>query len=67
MSGDFEMIKIATGERLIIQMDGTELRDIVPPPKIQYCDKCEKFKQATGGRFEGAQGLPVLWFCEACL
>ena len=66
MSGDFEMIRIDTGERRIIQMDGSEIRDIVPPPKVHFCDKCESFKSAINGKIDFADGVPVLWFCEAC-
>ena len=39
MSGDFEMINLKTGNRLTIQMDGTEIRDQVTPPAIEWCDK----------------------------
>jgi hypothetical protein len=34
MSGDFEMISIKTGDRLTIQMDGSELRDQVIPHRL---------------------------------
>lgn len=66
MSGDLEIIRIDTGERRIIQMDGSEIRDTVPPPKIDFCDKCETFKSAMGGKYDYADGVPVLWYCEAC-
>ena len=64
--GEIEIINVNSGARRVIQMDGTELRDTVQPPKIEFCDKCETFKQALGGRFEESDGLPILWFCEAC-
>ena len=66
MSGDFEIIQISNGLRRVIQMDGTEIRDFVPPPKIDFCDKCETFKSSLGGKYDYADGVPVLWYCEAC-
>ena len=67
MSGDFQLIHLATGKRLTIAMDGTELRDTTPPEKIEYCDKCETYKPFHQGKYERADGLAILWFCEACI
>ena len=65
MSGDFEMIRIATGERTIIQMDGTELRDQVNPPSIEWCDKGEHFANRLHGGYTG-EGPSMLWICLQC-
>ena len=67
MSGDFEMINLKTGKRLLIQRDGTELRDEVEPPAIEYCDKGEHFMPKFGGKYDGADGLNMLWVCSQCL
>ena len=65
MSGDFEMIKIATGERTIIGMDGSELRDQVNPPSIEWCDKGEHFSNRLHGGYTG-EGPSMLWICLEC-
>ena len=31
-----------------------------------WCDKCEAFKPLQFGRYEGSQGLTMLWFCMEC-
>ena len=60
--GDFEIINIKTGERLRIDKDGTELRDDVLPPAIEWCDKGQHYASKLGGRDD--QG--ILWICLAC-
>jgi len=65
MSGDFEMIRIATGERTVIKMDGTELRDQVDPPSIEWCDKGEHFSNRLHGGYTG-EGPSMLWICLEC-
>ena len=65
MSGDFEMINIKTGNRLVIQMDGTELRDQVTPPSIEWCDKGEHYVSKQSGNFTG-EGASQLWICLEC-
>ena len=66
MSGDFQMIRLDTGDRLTIKMDGSEIRDSISPPIVEYCDKCNNPKEASNGSYETWQGLKVLWFCEVC-
>lgn len=62
MSGDFEMINLQTGARLTIQMDGTELRDEVQPPAIEWCDKGEHYASKIDGRYVDDK----LWICLEC-
>ena len=66
LMGEFEMIKIATGERTTIKIDGTMVKDQVDPPKLEWCDKCEKWKPLEFGRFDGSQGLTMIWICLEC-
>ena len=60
--GDFEIIKITTGERLRIDKDGSELRDEVTPPSIEWCDKGQHYASKLGGRDD----YGMLWICLAC-
>ena len=62
MSGDFEMINLKTGSRLTIQMDGTEIRDQVQPPAIEWCDKGQHF----GLKIDGKYVDDKLWICLEC-
>ena len=64
--GEFEIIKISTGERTTIQIDGTVIKDQVTPPKLEWCDKCQSWKAVEFGRYDGAQGLTMLWMCMEC-
>jgi len=52
------------GESIIIQMDGTEIRN--EPIQIEWCDKCERWQPLEFGRHERAGGLTILWFCDKC-
>jgi hypothetical protein len=52
MSGDFELIDIKTGQRLTIAQDGSELRDVIDPPALEYCDKCQLQKIKMDGDAE---------------
>jgi hypothetical protein len=63
--GELQMTKIATGERTIFKIDGTIERDIVPI-QIDWCDKCSTWKSMEFGRYEEANGLRILWFCQDC-
>ena len=65
VSGDFEMIQIATGDRLVIKMDGTELRDQITPPILVWCDKGEHWSEKSNGSISG-KGASELWFCFDC-
>ena len=60
--GDFEMIHLQTGERLRIDQDGTEIRDAVNPPAIEWCDRGQHFAPKYGGRDE----YDILWICLEC-
>ena len=60
--GDFEMINLNTGARLRIDKDGTELRDEVQPPAIEWCDKGQHFASKLGGRDD----YGILWICLEC-
>ena len=65
MSGDFEMIRISTGERIIIHEDGSELRDQVSPPSIEWCDKGQHYSNRLNGSYTG-EGYSQLWICLEC-
>ena len=60
--GDFEMINLTTGARLRIDKDGSELRDEVIPPAIEWCDKGQHYAPKMGGR----EDYNILWICLAC-
>jgi hypothetical protein len=60
--GEFEMINTRSGERLRIDRDGTELRDVVNPPAIEWCDRGQHYAAKLGGREEGG----ILWICLEC-
>ena len=60
--GDFEIIDIKTGKRLRIDKDGSELRDEVIPPAIEWCDKGQHYAPKMGGRDD----YNILWICLAC-
>ena len=60
--GELEIIKIATGERLTIQRDGSELRDDVPTPSIDWCDRGQHYASKLGGQYLD----DMLWYCAAC-
>ena len=62
LMGEFEMIKISTGERLRIDKDGSELRDEVQPPAIEWCDKGQHYASKLGG----TDVYDTLWICLAC-
>ena len=64
--GEIEIIKLDTGERTIIEIDGTVIKDQVIPPKIEWCDRCRMFKELQGGRFDKVMGSDELWYCGAC-
>lgn len=61
-----EIIRLDTGERTVIEIDGTVIRDQVPPPKVEWCDRCEMFKGADGGRYDKVMGSNELWYCAVC-
>lgn len=63
--GSMEMINLNTGQKTTIEVDGTMIRE-ENPIKINWCDKCETWKPLEFGRYDGAQGLTMLWFCGGC-
>lgn len=65
MSGDLEIINIKTGDRLTIAMDGSELRDAVTPPSIEWCDRGEHYANKINGSMTGS-GASELWICLDC-
>jgi len=60
--GDFEMINLTTGNRLRIDKDGSELRDEVTPPAIEWCDTGQHYAPKLGGRDD----YGILWICLEC-
>lgn len=66
LMGSMEFIKLNTGERTRIDIDGTVVKDQIDPPRIEWCDRCEAFKRFDGGRYEYVQGLEQIWICELC-
>lgn len=64
--GSMEFIKLSTGERTFIDIDGTVVKDQVTPPKVEFCDKCETLKSFEFGRYDYVMGSPELWFCMDC-
>ncbi len=56
------MINLTTGARLRIDKDGSELRDEVIPPAIEWCDKGQHYAPKLGGRDD----YNILWICLAC-
>jgi hypothetical protein len=63
--GEMEMIKISTGEKTTFKIDGTVIKEN-EPIKIDWCDKCERWKSMEFGRYEKADGITMLWFCGEC-
>ena len=63
--GELEIIKLNTGEKTIYQIDGTVIKE-QNPIKINWCDKCEKWQPLEFGRYDGAQGLAMIWSCVEC-
>ena len=60
--GEFEIINLETGKRYKVEKDGSELRDEVIPPAIEWCDKGQHFAPKLGGRDD----YGILWICLAC-
>ena len=58
-------IQKPNGEAITIFEDGTELRE-QKPLEIDWCDKCQKWQKLAGGYFVKADGLSLIWLCEAC-
>ena len=63
--GEMQIIKLNSGEKTTYQIDGTVIKEQTPV-SINWCDKCETWKPLEFGRYDGAQGLTMLWFCLEC-
>ena len=63
--GEMEIIKLNTGEKTIYCIDGTVIKE-QNPIKINWCDRCEKWQPLEFGRYDGAQGLTMIWLCVEC-
>jgi hypothetical protein len=63
--GEMEMIKLSTGEKTTFKIDGTVVKE-QSPIQIDWCDKCERWKPLEFGRYVGADGITMLWFCMDC-
>jgi hypothetical protein len=64
MSGDFEMIRLDTGDRLIIKMDGSEIRDSILPGRRSFAINAIKQKTFSVDPTRHGDGKIVLWFCK---
>lgn len=62
---EMEMTNLNTGEKTTFQIDGTVIKE-QSEISINWCDKCEKWKPLEFGRYDGAQGLTMLWVCMEC-
>ena len=62
---EMEMININTGQKTTFQVDGTVIKE-QSEISIDWCDKCEKWKPKEFGRYDGAQGLSMIWICMEC-
>jgi hypothetical protein len=65
MMGEMEIIKLSTGEKTTFQIDGTVIKE-QQPINIDWCDKCERWKPLEFGRYDGSQGLTMIWLCMEC-
>ena len=63
--GEMQIIKINTGETTTYAIDGTFINE-QNTIEINWCDKCEKWKPKDFGRYDGAQGLDMIWLCVEC-
>ena len=63
--GEMEIIKLNTGQKTTYKIDGTIIKE-QSPISINWCDKCESWKPLEFGRYDGAQGLTMIWVCMEC-
>ena len=63
--GEMEIIRLNTGQKTTYKIDGTVIKE-QNPISINWCDKCESWKPLEFGRYDGAQGLTMLWLCMEC-
>ena len=62
LMGEMEIIKLTTGERTIIEIDGTVIKDQIDPPVIDWCDKGQHYAQKSNGMYID----DMLWYCLDC-
>ena len=62
--GEMQMIN-PKGEVTTYLIDGTVIKD-QDPIEINWCDKCERYKPLDFGRYDGSQGLSMIWVCVDC-
>ena len=62
--GEMQIIK-PNGEKITFAIDGTIVKE-QESGLIDWCDKCEKWKPLDFGRYDGAQGLSMIWICLEC-
>ena len=63
--GEMKMTKLSTGEQTTFKIDGTVIKE-QNPISIDWCDKCERWKPLEFGRYDGSQGLTMIWLCQEC-
>jgi hypothetical protein len=63
--GEMKMTNLNTGQETTFKIDGTVIKEQTPI-SIDWCDKCERWKPLEFGRYEGSQGITMLWFCQEC-
>jgi hypothetical protein len=63
--GEMKMTRISTGEQTTFKIDGTVIKE-QNPISIDWCDKCERWKPLEFGRYDGSQGLTMIWLCQEC-
>jgi hypothetical protein len=59
-------IEKPNGESLTILRDGTEIREMREPIQLDWCDKCEQWKELSGGHYLQTEGIKMIWFCKEC-
>ena len=65
LMGELNITRLDTGEKTTFQIDGTVIKEQTEV-SINWCDKCEKWKPLEFGRYDGAQGLSMIWVCMEC-
>jgi hypothetical protein len=64
--GAIEFIRLNTGERTTIEADGTMIKDTIEPPMLEWCDKCESWRDKLFGSLQKVNGESIAWFCLDC-
>ena len=58
-------IQKPNGESMTFHIDGTVIKE-QSSISIDWCDKCQRWQSKEFGRYQEADGLKIMWFCEAC-